>query len=69
MRLQERMVRLARIGNVLILITPRRVVCSNLSKEQGVVKKTSGRQSLIQVPLDGIVKSLPYTIAEPESGG
>ena len=33
---------LARMGNVLILITPRRVICSNLSKEQGLVKKRDG---------------------------
>jgi len=30
------------MGNVLILITPRRVICSNLSKEQGLVKKRDG---------------------------
>ena len=41
-RLQDRMIRLARMGNVLILITPRRVICSNLSKEQGLVKKRDG---------------------------
>jgi len=45
-RLQERMVRLGRINNVLIMITPRRVVCSNLSKEQGLVKKLSGQHEL-----------------------
>ena len=43
-RLQDRMIRLARMGNVLILITPRRVICSNLSKEQGLVKKRDGAE-------------------------
>lgn len=65
MTLQERMVRLARIGNVLIVITSGRVICSNLSKEQGVVKHSPQRQALNRAVLDVIVSRDRLLVAEP----
>jgi hypothetical protein len=58
-RLQDRMIRLARMGNVLILITPRRVICSNLSKEQGLSRNGTALDGLLQVSTGAIVSLAP----------